>query len=182
MYIRKDLNRNSPRFRSTSIGLLNRTTFNKFKLKYPQFKDCEEEVLKSIVLEYNRSLWRAALENRDGVELPEGLGNIFIGSCKPAIKENRDHIVSEKLGQTVIRRNLNSDSYLAKIFYTNYETKYRFKYRNLWMFKGAREFTTTTSKVYKVDWPKYIVVENYKKISNFFKKTKKKDYVKKIHP
>jgi hypothetical protein len=180
MYINSKLDRTAPRFRPTSLGLMNASVFLEFKNKYPQYKNIPDEKLKEIVYEFNGQMWEAAIDCRDGVELPEGLGNVFIGSCKTPVKINRDHQTSEKLGTTVQNRNLATDGYLAKIFYTNHKTKYRFRNRNLWVFKGDRKFTNTVSSVYKEEWPKYIVVEDYRKISSFFTNLRKKEYIKKL--
>lgn len=180
MYINSTLDRTAPRFRPTTMGLMNANIFAGFKKKNPQYKDIPDAILKNIIHEFNGQLWEAAIECRDGVELPEGLGNVFLGSCKTPVKVNRDHNTSEKLGTTVENRNFATDGYLAKIFYTNHKTKYRFRNRNLWIFKGDRKFTNTASAVYKVDWPKYIVVEDYRKISSFFTDLRKKAYISKL--
>lgn len=44
--------------------------------------------------------------------------------------------------------NLDTDGKLAKIFYTNLSTKYRFKNRELWQFKAVRQFKRTVAEVY----------------------------------
>lgn len=162
----------APRFTQSSISFLNKDLFKKFYDKYPKYKDYSEEDIRNVINTYNELLSEAAISNRDGVELPEGLGYIFIGSCKAPIKKNIDHSKSAIAGVPVINRNLGSDSYLAKIFYTNYEHKYKFKHRKLWKFKGSRNFTQAVSKAYKEEWPKYIVVENYVKISSLYKETR----------
>lgn len=159
---------------------MNANVFAGFKKKNPQYKNIPDAILKDIIHEFNGQMWEAAIDCRDGVELPEGLGNVFLGSCKTPVKVNRDHNTSEKLGTIVENRNLATDGYLAKIFYTNHKTKYRFRNRNLWVFKGDRKFTNAASAVYKVEWPKYIVVEDYRKISSFFTDLRKKAYVKKL--
>ena len=64
---------------------------------------------------------------------------------------------------------------MAKIFYTNYITKYNFANKQLWTFKGVREFTNAVSKTYAEEWPKYIVVEDYQKVSALFKSYKHRE-------
>lgn len=173
--------RKAPRFRQTTIGLLNKDVLSSFREKYSQFSHYPDDQLKKIIETFNGFLWQAAIDNRDGVELPEGLGNVFIGSCKSPVKvENLNHDKSQKHNMRVINRNLATDGNLAKIFYTNSSTKYRFRFRNLWKFKGARQFTNATSCAYKQDWPKYIVIEDYEKISNRLRNIKRGNSLKKL--
>ena len=40
---------------------------------------------KKIINLFNERIWKEVIENRDGVELPDSLGYIFIGTC-PAAK------------------------------------------------------------------------------------------------
>jgi hypothetical protein len=60
---------------------------------------------------------------------------------------------------------------LAKIFYTNYETKYKFKFHELWGFEALRDFKRTVSKTYPTEWKKYIVVDNMVRVSRLFRKS-----------
>jgi hypothetical protein len=70
----------------------------------------------------------------------------------------------------VQHQNWESDQYLAKIFYTNFETKYRFKFHELWGFTALRDFKRTVGKTYPKEWKKYVVVDNLTKISRLFRK------------
>ena len=74
---------------------------------------------------------------------------------------------------------MESDSKLAKIFYTNYQTKYKFANRELWGFQAVRQFKRSVAKEYPVSWQKYIVVDSYKKVSEMFSKALRKQRVKK---
>lgn len=161
-----------PRFRQSGINLLNKDLYSEFYKKYPEYKKYSGDILREIVNTYNEFMYKAVIDHRDGIELPESLGYVFIGSCKAPIKKNIDYGKSNNLGVAIINRNLSSDSYLAKIFYTNFEQKYKFKHRRLWKFKGGRDFTKSVSAAYKEDWPKYVVVENYVKISSLYREAK----------
>ena len=66
--------------------------------------------------------------------------------------------------------NLDTDGKLAKIFYTNLSTKYRFKNRELWQFKAVRQFKRTVAEVYPKQWNKYIVMENRTRVAEMYKK------------
>ncbi len=171
----------APRYRQSCARLLNADTYQIFLDKHPEEKDCDVDTFKKVVKAFNGFLWKGVIDNRDGVELPDGLGNIFIGSCKtPRKTENVDVNTTIKLGVKVINRNLATDGYLAKIFYSNHHNRFRFKYRNFWKFKGVKPFTQATSKAYKVDWPKYRVIEDFEKISKIFLNQYRKDRIRKL--
>lgn len=168
---------NAPRFRPIRTSILNKEFFKRFKKKYPQYKDKNDTELKKIIDEFNRLIWNQTIKNRDGVELPENLGYLFIGTCSPVVKKkNIDFSRSIKYNTRLKFRNFESDNYVAKIFYTNYASKYKFKNRQIWQFKGDRNFTRSVSKAYPENWKMYIQVENFQKINKFYKKSKARDY------
>ena len=150
---------NAPRHRPKKFNLTNKEVYNEFLNLYPKYKGTDYNVLKNIISKFNQSIWEEAISNRDGIELPEQLGFIFIGTCDPS-----EHLVE------ITNRNWESDQYLAKIFYTNYETKYRFKFHDLWCFSATRVFKRTVAKEYPKEWKKYIKVANVLKISRLFRK------------
>ena len=137
-YKKPDLN--APRYRPKKLNLCNKDFISSFKTAFPKYKDVPDDVLKNIITAFNGKIWKTVVELRDGVELPEQLGYIFIGSC-PRKKSNVDFKKSEHYGTVLQNQNWESDQFVAKIFYTNYETKYRFKNHDLWGFKGLRDFT-----------------------------------------
>ena len=94
-----------------------------------------------------RRIWKEVIENRDGVELPDSLGYIFIGTCPAAKSVNIDYALSKKYGKVLQNKNWETDGKIAKIFYTNYSTKYRFKNRELWQFTAVRQFKKAVAKV-----------------------------------
>jgi hypothetical protein len=165
---------NAPRFRAKRTSILNESLYLKFKEKYPQYKDISNSTLKSIIVTFNKRIWENAIGNRDGTELPEELGYIFIGTCMPPKKYNVDYIKSKELNQNVKHRNFESDNFIAKIFYTNFISKYRLQDRELWQFKGERDFTRAVAKHYPENWKKYVQVENFTAINVLFKNKKYK--------
>lgn len=170
---------NAPRFRVSAPGIFGKNDhfYKIFKKKFPQYSKLPNKEIKAIINEFNGRLWKGAVEFRDGVELPQGLGNIFVGTCSsPKIRYNSDFGNSIKNNTLTRLKNYESDGYLAKIFYTNYASKYQFVFRDLWEFKGTRDFTRTVSSTYPENWKKYIVVENGLLISKLYKKAKKKAY------
>lgn len=164
----------APRYRPKKLNLTNVDFYNKFIETYPKYSSLTNEKFKEIINVFNGEIWKNVIDCRDGVELPEQLGYIFIGSC-PRKKSNVDFKKSEQYGVVLQNQNWESDQYLAKIFYTNFETKYRFKNHDLWGFKGLRNFTREVGKTYPKEWKKYLLVDNQIKISRLFRIQKEKE-------
>jgi hypothetical protein len=174
---------NAPRFRPSKLSLLDQDFFKRFKEKFPKYKDISDSKLREIIQVYNARIWQTVLTDRDGAEFPEGLGYLFIGSCRSPKKFNMDFPTSQSIGAKARHRNFESDNYLAKIFYTNYASKYRFRHRELWQFKGIRQFTRKVAEVYPENWKIYLQVDNFAYISRIFRSKRKSQWVKthKIH-
>lgn len=174
-YKKPDLN--APRYRPTKLNFSNIDFYNKFINDKPKHSDLSLEDFKNVIKTFNGKIWETVIENRDGVELPEQLGYIFIGSC-PRKKSNVDFKKSEHYGTVLQTQNWESDQFVAKIFYTNFETKYRFKHHELWGFKGLRDFTRSVAKTYPTEWKKYLQVDNLTIVSKLFRKQKFKEFKK----
>ena len=56
------------------------------------------------------------IDKRDGVQLPETIGWLFIGTCEQSKKKNIDFAKSVKYGMIVSNKNWETDGKLAKIF------------------------------------------------------------------
>jgi len=166
-YKKPDLN--APRYRSKKLNLTNVDIYNKFLEENPHIERICLNKFKEVIKAFNGKIWESVVENRDGVELPEQLGYIFIGSC-PRKKSNVDFKKSEHYGVKLQNQNWESDQYVAKIFYTNYESKYKFRNHELWGFVGVRDFKRTVGKTYPSEWKKYVMVDNMVKVSRIFRK------------
>jgi hypothetical protein len=172
-YKKPDLN--APRYRPTKLNLTNVDFYNRFIQDNPKYNQLTIDQFKDVIKTFNGKIWEAVINERDGVQLPEQLGFIFIGSC-PRKKSNVDYKKSKEYGVILQNQNWESDQYLAKIFYTNFETKYRFKNHELWGFKGLRDFTRAVGKAYPKQWKKYVEVDNKLKISRLFRMEKFKQF------
>lgn len=168
---------NAPRFRPKKCNLLNSAFCRRFRKKNPRHKNLTDADIKKIVTIFNGSIWNKIIDYRDGVELPEGLGYVFIGSCPRKVRDNPDFRKSIAYGYKVRNTNWESDQYVAKIFYTNYEDKYRFKFHQLWGFTGVRDFKRGVAHTYPSTWKKYVLVESNLKVSKLFRKSVLKDRV-----
>ena len=158
----------APRYREKRLGLLNEHTIKEFKDKKPLYADIDNVKLKKIIKLYNNRLWEAVIENRDGVELPDSLGYLFIGTCPSSKSVNTNYALSNQYGKVLQNKNWETDGNLGKIFYTNWSTKYRFKNRDLWRFVACRDFKRTVAKEYPANWTKYVVMKNKYRVAHLY--------------
>jgi hypothetical protein len=175
-YKQPDLN--APRYRPKKLNLTNTNVYNQFLEENPRFSSLTATQFKEVITTFNGKIWNKVIESRDGVELPEQLGYLFIGTCPRKHGDNPDYKKSNQYGKKIQNQNWESDQYVAKIFYTNFETKYRFKHHEMWGFTGLRDFKRTVAKTYPQEWKKYVQVDNLVKVSLLFRKRKFKDFKK----
>jgi hypothetical protein len=155
----------APRFRKSKEGSLNKEFINTLRKNVKSAKDLTDDEIKNIILTFNGNVWKNIIEKRDGVDLPEQLGHIFVGTCKPRKNKITDFVATIKYNKPIQHKNWESDQHLAKIFYTNHISKYKFRNFELWGFNAVRQFKRTLSKEYPYRWKQYIQVEPNLKIS-----------------
>jgi hypothetical protein len=160
----KTPNLQAPRFRADTYEVLNKEFFDRFREKYPQYKKLKDKELRSIIKSFNKLIYETVVDKRNGVELPQSLGWLFIGTCQPSKKKNIDFAKSKKYGVRVANKNWDSDGKLAKIFFTNKAIKHKVKNIEFWGFTACREFKRTVARVYPENWNNYIVVDPQKKL------------------
>lgn len=168
---------NAPRHKSTFMNVLSKEFFKEFRMKYPQHSAYSDEELKKFVGECNKKAWEIVVEERDGMELMEGLGYIFLGTCSPAKNFNTDYGKSIANGLRVKAHNWESDNFLMKIFYSNFSSRYKFRNREIWHFVGCREFKRSASVAYRENWKKYVRVEDRKRVNEMFKRIVKRNII-----
>ena len=173
-YNKPDLN--APRHKVTRLSGANIKFYNRFYKKYPEYKHIPASEIKKILVAFNINMRDTIIDERDGVEFPERLGFSFVGSCPPKIRDNPNRSASKEHSLDIQHTNMNSDGLVAKIFYSNYSTGYAFKMRELWMFKGTREFSRGVSAAYKDKWKSYIQVDNYTRIRKLYNKLRQKNF------
>ena len=61
---------------------------------------------------YNKILFNTVIDTRDGIQLPESLGWLFIGTCQTSKKKNIDFNKSSKYGVIITNSNLGTDGKL----------------------------------------------------------------------
>jgi hypothetical protein len=173
---------NAPRFRSKRISVLTANTLKALKKKYPEYESLSLVEFKDIVMTFNGKITEGIIENRNGVELPDGLGFIFMGSCPPTKKKNVDYKKSLEYGVEASHRNWDSDNRLLKIFYTNRNSKHPFHNKQVWAFKAVKQFRKSASVAFSEEWVKYIEVSPHQKISAMFDRHRKKEYARNLKP
>jgi hypothetical protein len=159
----------APRQRMDKLTFFDSNFYKKFIKEFPQYKNLSLKEFKNIIWEFNGAIWKKIVETRDGIELPEQLGYLFVGTCTKTKKINTDFYKSNSLGVNVKHQNWESDNYIAKIFYTNFEQKYTWKYHELWTFKAIRYFKQGVAKEYRVRWKQYLMVDNLVRASKAFR-------------
>jgi len=159
---------NAPRYRKKTHHIINADFYKRFFKKYPKYKEKKNTEIHKVIKTFNEYVCQEVVNNRDGVELPESLGWLFIGTCKNAKKNNVNIGKSIKYGVRVSNKNWETDGNIGKIFYTNWSTKYRFKNREFWRFKACRKFKRSVAKAYPDNWNMYRVMKNKYRIAHLF--------------
>lgn len=161
----------APRFRQKAHNILSDKFYREFKKKFPKYKHLKNVEISAIIKSFNEAFWETVIDNRDGVQFPDGIGAIFIGTCERAKSENVDYAKSKKYGVAVTNRNWETDGKLAKIFYTSYASKYKYAFRECWSFRACRNFKRAVAKTYPENWTMYIQVESSKKLWKMYTAT-----------
>lgn len=156
----------APRFRPKVQSILTPEFLYKFRKKFSMHSELTLPDIRKVVERFNRVLWNTVIEERDGVDLPDFLGRIFISSYKMPHKNNIiNYGESIKQGVPIKVQNLDTNGYMMKIYYNNWQSCYRFQHRNLWWFQPHRDFNRTASAEFKRDYIKYAEMDNRKVIN-----------------
>lgn len=142
--------------------------YEEFCKKNPEFKNTEYNFLKNVIKGFSWLINEKICTERYGVELPEGLGFVFVASVKMS-KDVIDMPKSAQVGKKVLVKNWETDGMSAKIFYTNWAMKYKFSNREIWSFNGNRDLTRAVSDAFKKDWKKYVQPASVRRVTDFYK-------------
>lgn len=168
------------RYRPEVSTILNKEFFENFKKTHPKYKNLDDKLLRKIIKRFNQVLYQKVIDTRDGVQLPEQIGWLFIGTCQQSKKDNIDYAKSKKYGVKVTNNNWDTDGKLAKIFFTNYAPKHKMKNREFWGFTACREFKRSVAKSYPENWNMYLQVVSKAKIDKVYNSAIYKDYLNKV--
>jgi hypothetical protein len=167
------------RYRPQVNTILDKEFFENFKQAHPRYKDLDNKLIRKMIKRFNQVLYQAVIDTRDGVQLPEQLGWIFIGTCQKSKKKNIDYGKSQKYGVSVSNKNWETDGKLAKIFLSNYAPKLKMKNREFWGFTACREFKRAVAKSYPENWNMYVEILPGAKIDKVYNSAMYKDFLKK---
>jgi|JI7StandDraft_1071085.scaffolds.fasta_scaffold35313_2 hypothetical protein len=142
------------RRRKAVLNILNTKLLKRFIAKYPEYKDLDFYAFEEIIYAFNKVLWEEVIDNIEGVELPEGLGEVYIVSIKGSASR-LDMVKSVSIGKAVYHRNIHTEGHFCSIYYTNREHRFNFANREVVRFRAHRDFKRTASKVYREEWMKY---------------------------
>jgi len=181
MFNDKTPNLKAPRFRRTVEDSASPENLQGIKDNINTTKNYPLKDIRIIIKTFNEAIWDNVINHRDGVTLPEQLGDIFVGTCPPKkMTKNVDFKSTQKYNEVVQHRNFESDRYLAKIFYSIYNTKRRYKNGDVWGFKAVRNFSRSVSKSYPKMWKIYHQIEPGKKIADIYRSFKVREYEKEV--
>ena len=158
-----------PRYRLPLINILAEGYMSKLREDLPMVAHLSDKEIRKIIYAFNTEICDTIIETRDGVELPEQIGHIFIGTCPQSKKKkNIDYKTTKSYMKVIQHRNWESDNYMAKIFFSTFGSKYRFKNHELWGFEPCRNFKRAVSRTYPTKWKMYLEIDPLKKISNIY--------------
>jgi hypothetical protein len=166
---------NAPRYKKSNYRIVNDDFIEEFLKEHPEYKEVKEikNVSSTIRLakSLNTYLHNHVINFRDGIDLPERLGVVFIGSLKS--KRNPiDYSLSQAHNQEIRNVNLETNNFWPKIFYSKHSRNHGVTVGSIWSFYGARMFTRAVSKAFKKDYNKYRRIDNKFKIEQLFRERK----------
>lgn len=162
-YKKPDLN--APRFFDQSLDVTTKGFYPEMVAKYPNLSKYTSREIITMLKGFNTDVVATAIvSTRDGVKLPNSLGNIFMGFFKSKYHKELDidTPTSWEVGKKVHHSNYDTDGHIPYIYYAKYTGSYKFPFLNAeyWSFEPCREMTRNMKKYINEDWKKYIIVES----------------------
>lgn len=169
----------APRFLRKKFDILNATNkefYTALKEQHPELSKYPDNEIARFIEFFNNVIAQEVVDNRNGVHLPNGLGIIVAGACKISLetsKTNTDYKTSAEVGQHVAHSNLHSDTYIAKVKYSNALDRHMFENNDLWMFDPCRALARAVSAQFKNgNHRNYITFTTRQHIAHLFRKQK----------
>jgi hypothetical protein len=148
------------RHHSDCYDACNVENFKLFKEKYPHYK-IKYNTFCSIVKTNSELMWEHVINSREGIDLPEALGQLSVISCRFKGKSNINYRWSNEHGKRVLHSNIHTDNLLAKVYYSNADKKYLSPFKGVWAFKACRNFSRSVSKAFRENYKLYREVDLY---------------------
>ena len=165
---------NLPRARVEYTGALNKKFCHLIRKNNHSMKDYSNPMIRDIARSYNEKVKDYIMENRDGVELAQSLGRLFIVSYKSKAKY-KDQKSSKEEGREVYFKNPETEGMNCKIMHTVYRQKYVFLNSRLYGFKAMQQFSRKVSGFYRDNYKKYIFLNDIRKFQELDNKLRYKE-------
>lgn len=159
-------NKKGNRFRKPTKSLVDFKMISNFKKKFPEYGNITKTDFNLIIKEFNNSIVENAIENRDGVRLPERLGLLQILTFPRPKRKFVDFGKSNEAGELRYHANWETDNKIGKIVFFNTIEGYSYKNCRFWGLLPSRHFKKQMSQEFKDKWQKYIYVDNKRKLND----------------
>jgi hypothetical protein len=114
---------------------------------FKEFRDIWHKIADQIIVN--------VVEETDGVRLPKGNGDIYIGYIPHIQKRVIDYKLSKQYGKVIRHENWNSNNKVAKIIYGTSRRKYIYKLAGWWGFTACRNFKVRVVKALQTHPERY---------------------------
>lgn len=164
--------KNAPRFMKTRVNLVNKSFVEEFLKEFPQYSNIIEfekiKKVKDLIKECNTAIWEHTIDNRDGIDLPERLGVLFIGG-RTSVYTPVDYGETNKHGTEVLLHNFETNKIIGKIFYSRHTRNHGITVKTMWSFKPCRAYIKGVKDAFKNGLHRrYRRVENKKQLLYLF--------------
>lgn len=157
----------APRYRSESTTIATAKFFQKFFKEHPEWKPFRKQFtdakLKEMIRFVNVDLRQKAIDNRDGVYLPQQMGWIYLGTIKEP-KRRINAKLSNELGYNVNYTNNHTDGKMLKIVHSSGHRSFKYENKDLFRFYAADDFKEHASKEFSKKYMIYFPMENKREI------------------
>lgn len=146
----------APRFkqRKYRTQIVTKEFYDRWKLANPQYKITFTQ-FKKLCENINKEIIEFVVEEPDGVRLPTGMGDIYLGYVPNGKKRPIDYKATKEHGKTIYHENWNSSGKLGKIIYGVVKKRYKFKRSRFWSFKGSTSFRHAAIKAFQDNPERY---------------------------
>lgn len=166
------VDRKAPRFRLSKYRYiaLNRELFENFKIKYPEIQ-LDYLKFKELIISINEEFVNIAMEERDGVILPCGMGKISLELFPPKVRPDNESIIGNQ-GIPATHFNFQSGGFVGKILWTFNDILYRTSNVKYYGFIGHRTFKNKASNAFRNEPEKYCRIATIIRAHEYYKRKK----------
>lgn len=150
-------------FNNLKAPRFNNRKYRKNIITKELFKDWKVKTNNNITFKQFKEYWNLIafkhiekiIEERDGIKLGTGLGDIYIGFVKSKKKSGIDYKTSSEYNKCIKHENWDSSGKLGKIIYGTNNRKYIYKLHKFWSFEACRNLKRKVSLALKEQPEKY---------------------------